>query len=78
MTFWDKVVSEYMAISLPDVQDLDMVDYLALRREAFISEMSKSEKGKKYLTDAWYYEQTEADYEGLMEVQQMIAAERGA
>lgn len=44
---------------------MDWIDYLQYRRDAFISEMSQSEKGQKYLDNAWRLEQTTPDREAL-------------
>ena len=44
---------------------MDYIDYLALRRDAFIYFMSQSEEGEKYLDNAWRMEQTKPDRERL-------------
>lgn len=46
---------------------MDYIDYLALRRDAFIHFMSQSEKGEEYLDNAWRLEQTKPDRERLRE-----------
>jgi hypothetical protein len=50
-----------------EVQDLDYIDYLLLRRDAFIWTMSRSEEGEKYLDKAWRLEQTAPDRKQLRE-----------
>lgn len=50
---------------MADVQQLDYVDYLMLRRDAFIHKLSKTEEGSKYLDDAWRLEQTSPDRDSL-------------
>lgn len=47
------------------VNDLDYLDYLIYRRDAFIYFMSQTEKGEKYLDNAWRLEQTTPDRESL-------------
>lgn len=48
-----------------EVQDLDYIEYLEFRRDAFIWRMSQTEKGEEYLDNAWRLEQTEPDRERL-------------
>lgn len=48
-----------------EVEELDYLDYLIYRRDAFIWRMSQSEKGQEYLNNAWRLEQTEPDRESL-------------
>lgn len=44
-----------------EVQDLDYIDYLMFRRDAFIDALSRTEKGEEYLDNAWRLEQTKPD-----------------
>lgn len=48
-----------------EVEDLDIIDYLTYRRDAFIWRLEQSEEGQEYLENAWRMEQTEPDREGL-------------
>ena len=48
-----------------EVENLDYIDYLIYRRDAFIWSLSKTEKGEEYLNNAWRLEQTEPDRESL-------------
>ena len=41
------------------------MDYLVLRRDAFIHTMSQTEKGEEYLNNAWRLEQTKPDRDSL-------------
>ena len=43
------------------VEELDYIDYLIYRRDAFIHKLSQTEKGEEYLDNAWRLEQTEPD-----------------
>ena len=48
-----------------EVEDLDLIDYLLFRRDAFIDRMSRTEKGEEYLNNAWRLEQTTPDRDSL-------------
>ena len=39
-----------------EVNELDFIDYLILRHDAFIDRMSKTEKGQEFLDNAWRLE----------------------
>lgn len=41
-----------------EVEQLDYIDYLVYRRDAFIYKMNQTEKGEEYLKKAWRLEQT--------------------
>lgn len=64
-TTWEHLVSQYTGLNILQVQELDILDYLLLRRDAFIWRMSQTEKGEEYLNNAWRLEQTEPDRETL-------------
>lgn len=48
-----------------EVEELNYLDYLRYRRDAFIYRMSQTEDGQKYLDNAYRLEQTEPDREAL-------------
>ncbi len=58
---FEHLVHEYSGLSFFEIEELDYFDWLVLRRDAFIHAMNKTEKGKKYLDEAWLHEQTEPD-----------------
>lgn len=58
-------MAEYARISLFEVEELNWLDYLRLRRDAFIYSMNQTEKGREYLDNAWMMEQTEPDRNAL-------------
>lgn len=60
-----RLVAEYARLSLPEVGRLDVLDYLALRRDAVISSLARSERGREYLQAAHVREQTEPDRTAL-------------
>lgn len=41
--------------------ELDFIQYLVWRRDAFIYSLSRTEAGQEYLDNAWRMEQTEPD-----------------
>ncbi len=57
----EKLVTDYTGLSMMDIQDLDLDIYYFLRREAYIFELSQTEKGREYLDDCWRIGQTKAD-----------------
>lgn len=64
---WEKLVASYAGISLLEVNNLDYIDYLILRRDAFIYKMNQSKSGQEYLDKAWRLEQTAPDRKKLRE-----------
>jgi DNA-binding MarR family transcriptional regulator len=50
-----------------EIEELNYIDYLRYRRDAFIWHMSQTEKGEEYLDNAWRIEQTKPDREKLRE-----------
>ena len=63
----EKRVAEYLEISMLDVEELDLVQYLFYLREAFIYNCSQSEEGREYLRNAKRLEQTNPDRKKLRE-----------
>lgn len=61
------MVSEYTGLNILEVEELDILDYLTFRRDAFIERMSQTEKGVEYLNNAWRLEQTTPDRKKLRE-----------
>ena len=58
---WEKLAADYAGVSLFRVLSLNYIDYLILKREAFIHALSQSEKGRDMLEAAYCGEQTEPD-----------------
>ena len=59
------LVSDYTGLDMAEVEDLDYIDYLQFRRDAFILKMSQTEKGREYLDNAYRLEQTEPERKKL-------------
>ena len=64
-SWWQHLVAQYAGISLLDVRELEYIQYLTWRRDAFIHWLSQSEYGQEYLDDAWRLEQTKPDRQKL-------------
>ena len=64
-TYWVHQVSEYTGLNFFEVWSMDYLVYLTLRRDAFISWLSRTESGQEYLDNAWRMEQTEPDRKAL-------------
>ncbi len=59
------MVAEYAGLSLLEVRELDYLQYLIWRRDAYIYMLSRTEAGQEYLDNAWRMEQTVPDRAGL-------------
>ena len=64
-TWYEKITSDYTKLNFNELEKLNYIDYLSLRRDAFIYRMSQSEQGQEYLDNAWRMEQTEPDRDRL-------------
>lgn len=64
-TAWEQLVAQYTGLNILQVQELDYLDYLLFRRDAFIYRMRQTEDGEKYLNNAWRLEQTTPDRDSL-------------
>lgn len=49
------------------VEELDYIDYLVYRRDAFIYSLKRTPEGREYLENAWRLEQTSPDKKSLRE-----------
>lgn len=54
-------MADYARVSLFDVQQMDFICYLRLRRDAWIHALQQTEKGREYLENAWRMEQTKPE-----------------
>lgn len=50
---WEHLVSQYTGLSMLEVEQLNYVDYLMYRRDAFIHNCNATEKGREYLQNAY-------------------------
>lgn len=58
-------MSVYTGLNFLQIQQLNYIEFLQYRRDAFINWLSGSEKGQEYLDNAWRMEQTEPDRAAL-------------
>ena len=66
-SWWRKLVSDYTGLSFLEVAELDYLQYLIWRRDAYIHVLSQSEEGQEYLKNAYRMEQTKPDRKRLRE-----------
>lgn len=64
-TYWEHLVYEYTGLTFLQIDELDYIDYLQYRLDAFIDKLSRTEKGREYLDNAWRIEQTAPDRQTL-------------
>ena len=58
-------MKEYTGLTFLEIGELDYVQYLTWRRDAFIQHLSRTEAGQQYLDNAWRMEQTAPDRASL-------------
>ena len=63
----EKRIAEYLRISVLEVEELNLVEYLFFLREAVIYNCSQTDEGREYLRNAKRLEQTEPDRKELRE-----------
>ena len=61
------MVIRYTGLSLFEIKEMLIDEYLYYYREAFIHYMNKTEDGRKYLENAYFYKQTKPDRSRLRE-----------
>lgn len=66
-SYWRHLVSVYTGLTFLEVSDLNYLQYLIWRRDAFIYTLNQSEAGREYLDNAYRMEQTEPDRKRLRE-----------
>lgn len=58
-------MAEYTGLNFFEVGQLDYLQYLVWRRDAYIHMLSRTEAGQEYLDNCWRIEQTEPDRAAL-------------
>ena len=66
-SWWRHLVSEYTGLSFLEIAELDYLQYLIWRRDAYINMLSRTEEGQEYLKNAYRMEQTQPDRKRLRE-----------
>ena len=61
------MVSAYTGLNFREVRELDYIQYLTYRRDAFIYTLEQTEDGREYLENAWRMEQVKPDRGALRE-----------
>lgn len=64
-TYWEHIVHEYTGLNVNEIEELEYIDYLQYRRDAFIHMLNETEQGREYLDNARMLMQTEPDREKL-------------
>lgn len=64
-SWWRKLVADYTGLNFFEVANLDYLQYLVWRRDAYIYMLSQTENGPKYLDNAYRMEQTKPDRKKL-------------
>ncbi len=62
---FERLVAEYAGVSLLEVEHLDYLVYLQLRRDAWIARLDETEAGREYLDNAWRLGQTKPERDRL-------------
>ena len=70
-------MAEYTGLNFFEVSQLDYLQYLVWRRDAYIYMLTRTEAGQEYLDNAWRMEQTEPDRSALRKKYGKEAAEHG-
>lgn len=60
-TVSDKLVADYANMDIYQINDISILDYWCLERDAFILQLSQTEKGREYLNNAYRITCIEAD-----------------
>lgn len=60
-------MSDYTGLDFLQVAELDYLQYLIWRRDAYIDRLSQTEEGQEYLKNAYRMEQTQPDRKRLRE-----------
>ena len=58
-------MAEYTGLDFVAIGTLNYIGFLQYKRDAFITMMSKTEKGQEYLNNAWRMTQTQPDRAAL-------------
>ena len=65
ITFWKQLVVEYTGLNFLQIGELNFLQYLTWRKDAYIRRLEQTETGREYLDNAWRMERTEPDRKSL-------------
>jgi hypothetical protein len=63
--FRQRLVYEYSGIDFKKQEEINLVEFLAIARDAYVSQLNKTEEGQEYLNRCWIAEQTKPDRAAL-------------
>lgn len=55
------MVADYTGLNFHQVGELELIQYLTWRRDAYIYLLTRTEEGQEYLDNCWRMEQTDID-----------------
>lgn len=58
-------MADYCRMSIVEIEELDIVEYLCYYRDARIYQLSQTEDGREYLANAWRIRQTAPERSAL-------------
>lgn len=61
VSFWRQLVSDYTGLDFVQIGDLNFLQFLIWRRDAYIRRLEQTEAGREYLENAYRMEQTGLD-----------------
>lgn len=61
------MIAEYAGLSFYEIINLNICEYMQLRRDAYVYSLNRTEEGRKYLKNAKRMEQTEPERDKLRE-----------
>lgn len=64
-SWWRRLVAEYTGLNFFEVGQLNYLQYLIWRRDAYIHMLSRTEAGQQHLDECWRMEQQKADRASL-------------
>ena len=74
-SYWEKLTADYLRLSVPEMEDLDYLDYLRYRRDAFIHRLNETEAGREYLANAYRLEQTSMSSSNRSRLRELFGAQ---
>ena len=60
-TYWRYLVSTYTGLNFNEIGQLNYIDFLRYRRDAFIQRCSTTQEGRDFLKECRRFEQTKSD-----------------
>ena len=60
-TYWRYLVSSYTGLNFIEIGQLNYVDFLRYRHDAFIQRCASTKEGRDFLHECWRMEQTKPD-----------------